>query len=329
LRHGVPPLMVAEARLGEMIETLWDHRPEKVNPLMVLVLIESLRLVRRAPHGKLLLAEGAERESFDWQISHLAVLEPVISDYLAEVPQHLLAALPNAPAGQGRDVLNALIELRAEVAPVVLPLLARPNYPHADLGFEALAWSKDPRVGPWLRDWIARQINPAQRKGWGSSLFGGKPVPRNTPYRALLHALRGHPGKETEKVLLLAAQDRQAVYRAAAVSSLGWWEPVLRQEVLNALHQARRDPGAEVRQAARAALARLGERQALQWFRQALTSEDTQHVHEAIQAVAVENLTLLWPDVDRLVDADNPEVAHHAREALEQLTEAMERDFSG
>ena len=80
-----------------------------------------------------------------------------------------------------------------------------------------------------------------------------------------------------------------------------------------------------MRQAARAALARLGERQALQWFRQTLTSEDPQRVHETIQAVAVEGLTLLWPDLDRLADAEDADVAHHAREALERLCEEMER----
>src|SRR5260370_13911986 len=35
LRCGVPPQVVAEARLGEMIETLWDNRPETPDPLLV------------------------------------------------------------------------------------------------------------------------------------------------------------------------------------------------------------------------------------------------------------------------------------------------------
>ena len=97
-----------------------------------------------------------------------------------------------------------------------------------------------------------------------------------------------------------------------------------RAAVLLTLQDARRDPNPDVRQAARAALARLGERQALQWFRQTLTSEDPQRVHEAIQAVAVEGLTLLWPDLDRLADAEDPDVAQHAREALERLCEDMD-----
>jgi hypothetical protein len=74
---------------------------------------------------------------------------------------------------------------------------------------------------------------------------------------------------------------------------------------------------------ARAALARLGERQALQWFRQALACQDPVRVHESIQTVANEGLTLLWPDLDRLADTENTDVALHACEALERMREDM------
>src|SRR5262245_5891882 len=99
----------------------------------------------------------------------------------------------------------------------------------------------------------------------------------------------------------------------------------LSPEVLLTLRDARHDPNPEVRQSARAALARLGERQALQWFRQTLGSEDVQRVHETIQLVALEGLTLLWPDLDRLADSEDPDVSHHAQEALERLCEDMDR----
>jgi HEAT repeat protein len=97
------------------------------------------------------------------------------------------------------------------------------------------------------------------------------------------------------------------------------------QDVRQTLQQARRDPNPEVRQAARAALARLGEREALSAFRQTLTSEDSQRVYEAIQVIASEGLTLLWPDLDRMADADDSDVAHLAREALERMSEDLGR----
>src|SRR5262249_34592782 len=143
------------------------------------------------------------------------------------------------------------------------------------------------------------------------------------PYPAVLRTLRGHPSRETEELLLLASQDWDPTCRAAAISSLGWCEPQRHAQVSACLQEARHDASAEVRQMARAALARLGERQALQWFRQCLTGEDLQRTHEAIQIIANEGLILLWPDLDRLADSEAIDVALHACEALERLREEL------
>jgi hypothetical protein len=330
LRSGVQPQVVAEARLGEMIESLWDNRPDTVDPLVVRVLAEALRLLRRAPHAEVALAgEASDQEAFGWQVSRLAALEPAVSDYLHEAPRQLAAALGRSrPAGKSdADVLLALADLRAEASEAVLPLLARPGYPHVELAIEVLTWSRDPRVGLWLRDWIGRRV-PMDRRALGRRRLLPPRLPSlppEVPYRAVLRALRGQPSPETEAFLLLAARDWDPTYRLAAVGSLGWWEPCRRGDLLLTLQEARRDPNPEVRQGARAALARLGERQALAWFRQTLTGEDPQRVHEGIQVIANEALTLLWPDLDRLADADDADVAHHAREALERLCEDMDQ----
>src|SRR5437660_6109456 len=52
LRHGVPPQVVPEGRLGEVIENLWDNRPERADPLVARIFQEALRLLRRAPHAE-------------------------------------------------------------------------------------------------------------------------------------------------------------------------------------------------------------------------------------------------------------------------------------
>jgi HEAT repeat protein len=210
---------------------------------------------------------------------------------------------------------------------VVLPLLATPRYPCAEVALEVLAWSQDDRVGPALRQWALDRV-PLQRRAQQRRRAlppRRSSVPADVPYRSILRALRGQPSAGTEELLILAARDWDPVIRAHAVSSLGWWEPVKRAEVLDSLQDARRDPNPDVRHLARAALARLGERQALQWFRQALASEDSHRVHEAIQAIAGEQLVLLWPDLDRLADAEDVEIAHLAREGLERLSEEAER----
>ena len=328
LRFGVPAQLIAEARLGEAIERLWDHRPEGASPQLARVAKETLRLLRREAHFKSLLGEElSDLEAFDWQMSRLLGLEAILSDYLEEAPRHMLARLSDAPDQEQKEILITLRDLQVEAGLEIMALLSRADFPHQELGFSVLECSREAQVGRWLRGWIERHVPIARRshKRRRPQAPRKPSLPPNVPYPAALRALRGQPAAETEILLCRAAADWDPTCRAAAVSSLGWWEPVHRSEVIACLNEARRDPNSDVRQAARAALARLGERQALQWFRQALTAENSQHLHEALQVVAGEGLTLLWPDLDRLADAEDPDVAHHAREALERLCESMEK----
>jgi hypothetical protein len=328
LCFGVPAAVVVEARVGEMVEALWDNRREPIDPLAVRVLAVALRVLHRAPAAESLSGvESADREAFGWQISRLAALETAISDYLKAAPALLCRRLESLPARDHLDVLRALADLRAEAADVLLPLVQQGRYPHLEAAVEVLAWSTNARVAPWLRQFALERLPLVGRSQ--SRRRTGPPrrpsVPADVPYRAILRALQEHPSPQTEAFLLLAARDWDPTYRVYAVGSLGWWEPVSRADVLAALQDARRDPCPDVRHSARAALARLGERQAMQWFRQSLTSEDTQRVCETIQAIAAENLTLLWPDLDRLADSEDDDVTHHAREALARLSEEMDR----
>src|SRR5438105_2711234 len=113
LRHGVPPQVVSEARLGDAIESLWDHRSAGIDPLAVRVFLESLRLLRRAPHAEKIMAEeGIEAEGYSWQVSRLAALETALEEYVAEAPAALCAALAHAEARGQRDILLALIDLK-------------------------------------------------------------------------------------------------------------------------------------------------------------------------------------------------------------------------
>jgi hypothetical protein len=327
LRCGVQPQVVTEARLGELIEELWDQRPAEVLPLVVRVFAEALRILHRAPHAEIILAdEQYEQEAFGWQISRLASLESALNEYLQEAPPQLCAALPAANASEQHDILSALSDLRAETAAVALPLLADANFTHAELAVQTLTWSRDAQVAPHLRDWACRRIplEARARKRRQAATPRRRSFPSDVPYSAILRALSGHPSRETEEFLLLAARDWDPTCRVAAFSSLGWWEPFAHKQVSRCLQEARHDPNLEVRQAARAALARLGERQALQWFRHCLAGQDAQRTHEAIQIIANEGLLLLWPDLDRLADSETFDVALHACEALERLREELD-----
>jgi HEAT repeat protein len=269
---------------------------------------------------------GGDRESFDWQISRLSAIEPSLEDYLSDASVALCRQLPRVSLAEQKEILLALAELRAEAAEAVLPLLAVNRYAHAEAALEVLMWSRDPRVGPALREMVLAKVPLVRRT---QSRPRAHPPRRpsvglDIPYRAILRTLRYHGAAPTEAMLLLAARDWDPTYRLAAISSLGWWEPMQRHDVLSTLQEAvQRDGNPEVRLAARAALARLGERQALTWYRHRLTNENPQVVYEAIQAIVNEGLTLLWPDLDKLADAEDGDVAHHAREGLMRLGEEM------
>src|SRR6266851_4759249 len=152
LRCGVPPQVVAEARLGELIETLWDNRPDTPDPLLVRVFHEALRVWRRAPHAEpLLSAEAAEQEAFNWQMARIEALQPVLDEYLREVTVPMARAVPGASSMRQSDLLAALSDLHAETADALLPLVQQPRFAHTELALEALAWSHDDRVAPLLR----------------------------------------------------------------------------------------------------------------------------------------------------------------------------------
>jgi HEAT repeat protein len=331
MRFGVPPHIVVEGRLGEVLESLWDQRGGEPEPLLVRILVEVRRQLRRVDHLEQAFAdEPFEQEAFQLQLSRLAALEEAFADYLHEAGPSLTKKLPALHDDDLRDALQALSDLHFDAAAGILPLLEKPRE-HADLAVQALRWSKSKAVGPFLRTWVHRETSLARR---GMKRLRPWPprrpsVPPRLPYQAILVALRGHPSPESEQFLLSAAHDWDPTFRAAALSSLGWWEPIARGEVLLHLQDARFDPSPEVRHAARAALARLGERQALQWFRQALNSDNRQRSLEAIQAVAIEGLTLLWPDLDRMSECDDADLVYCAREALEQMQEELDFRLGG
>jgi hypothetical protein len=323
------PQVVIEARLGELIEDLWDHRPRTISPLIVQVFAEALRLERRAQHAELILSdERYEQEAYGWQISRLQVLDEALREYLSDAPTQLGIQLTSATPEEQGDILRALEDIHGDAAFAILPLLAGGTAANPELAVDAIAWSHEETVGPWLRAWVYRTIPVARRMR--SRRLSTPPrtstIDATIPYVAVLKALRNFPSSETETLLLQAARDWDPTYRAAAMGSLGWCEPYSRRRVQDCLRQARRDGNHEVRAAARAALARLGELQSLQWYRLAISSQDAQRIHEGIQLIAQEQIVLMWPDLDRLAESENVDVALHACEALERLRECLLRE---
>jgi hypothetical protein len=317
LRAGVPPQLVMEARLGEAVVALWEHRPAGVDAVVARVVFEALRQYRRSEHVEArLLADGMEKSAWREQFDSLS---PYLDDfrvYLNRAGLRLASRLRSVPAEDQADVLRALDDLRADVAGAVMPLLDEPAYPHAALAFSVLAWSPDALVRSRLCSAATASL---PRRGW----FGGGTNSDPAVRTAVFRALRQHASPEAEGVFVWAAGGRDASLRLAGLNGLGWWEPVRRPRVLQVLQSARASTSLEERQAAEAAFARLGERRALNGFRQALTGEDPRQTQEAARRAGEAGLTWLWADLDRLADAEDADTAVAAREALERMREEM------
>lgn len=323
LRHGVTPHAIADGQLGTAIATLWKRRPERIDPRVVRVLIESLRLLQRSEHW--IEATGDGGDIIAKQCCEIEKCSAAFADYLSDAPAQLLHDLSESTDESRADILWALDDLRADAASVVLPHIAHWPAAHRDLGVRVLRWSRDPNVARWLVDWADGTMCPARRakKKPRSSAPSRPSFPTAFPYPALLFALRGHANIEVEALLILAASDWDPTIRAAAVASLGWWEPLVRADVLRSLQLARADANGDVRRAAEGALARLGERRALQTVRGWLVGEADAGVPDAIRFIASERIYWLWSELDAAADRDDAETASAAREALEQMREDL------
>ena len=94
---------------------------------MVRVLVEAMRLLRRADHAERAFADESDRSAFQAQARLLRELAEPVEEYLDEVRGTLLASLEAAPRERQADWLRALTDLRADTAPVVRALLDPPS----------------------------------------------------------------------------------------------------------------------------------------------------------------------------------------------------------
>ncbi|MCS7017061.1 MAG: HEAT repeat domain-containing protein [Gemmatales bacterium] len=325
LRFGVPPQLLVEARLGELILRVSEHMSEQPDPLLLRLWRECQRLLRR----RTLLERAVEDAPLELEMVRLQLglvesLQSAMTEYVTAQGLELVPRLRRYRGQELRDALWAVHDLRLDAGEELIHLYHHcPE--HRELIIAAMRWSRHRPVAELMRQEVSCLLERLAQT-WRRHLFiwPRRAEQDRLQLAALLFALRSHDAPETETLLLTAACHCDPGIRAAAVSSLGWLSLYQPQRVLAGLRQARRDADPEVRQAARASLARHGERQALQWFTRALRGSDRACVLEAIQSVVVEHLTLLWPELDRLADADDPDIACLAREGLVQMLEEMD-----
>jgi len=325
VRRGyVTVALYGEAQIGEIVRHLAESCPNAADPLLARVFIEALRHSRRSYAASPELRDDPpRRQAVRWQVGYLRDAEPILREYLHDIGNDLCRMLPHCSVKEQADILQLIDELRIDAGDVLVGLLDEPSMANKASALKCLRWSSSMEAACLLWE----RVRPAgSGQGKNSTWWKRNRIVKSTSSSELLatlEALRGHPSEETESILCQFAGGPQIPLRVAALRSLGWWEPILRADVLNILHLARLDHREQVRSAAIAALARLGECASLQVIRESLTNGNPKAVHEAIELIGSEGLSWLWPDIDLLTESDDPAIAHHAWEVIEGLRESI------
>jgi hypothetical protein len=325
IRQGLLPVdLFADGQLGEVLNRLIKSCPGSADALVSLVFLEVLRT--RSQSLKLaceLQEDSSRRQMIAWQLECFTDAEPIVREYLHDIGEDLGKTIPYASTRERSFILEAIYQLRTDVTFFLFPLLDEPNLTQKVLATLCLSWSKSPHAFVYLLEKCRKQEEP-KTQGWWVLRKPSKSLNSQIEEtRALLTAIRHHPCRESEEVLIQYARSEWNELRIVALSNLGWWEPIQRSEVLNCLHMAKQDSNSNIRFAGILALCRLGEINALEQIRNSLKGQNAQRVHEAIDLIAQEGLTWLWPDLDELSDSNDSSVAIHAWEAIERLREQV------
>jgi len=303
---AIDPGSMLAIGLGDILATLSETAPLIPDPWLTAAILEAERMSRRIAHWKRLLAPEilplAERQEM-----RLCETARQRVEWLRAAPTRLLKRFSIAPADEQTAILLCLFEFRSDII-CLFPYLPDRRIVWWAEAVRCLMWSQSSVAGPVL----ARQANELMTN-------------RRHHYLALplIATLRGHPCPESERVLLRAAATTDAELRQTAAASLGWWPPINPGAVLGTLRTLRTDPHVETRRSAVAALARLGERTALQEIRDELLSEEPAIRAATASRIAVEELSWLWPDLQEVADSEDPQTALAALEAIERLREQM------
>jgi len=319
-RFGVHSRLLADCRLGDLLENLLDQPGIPDDPDFLIATAAAARLARRTPLlRRQLEGDSNDVEALSWQMAKIDAVEQTLELESPRIRKHLVRLALSRDEFAREKALRAIAELRIDTGNELLGLLKDPTPGDLHLIFEALGHAKGDKVLSQLLGFLT-QSQVLSKAGWREA---GKDQQNDSNARdaicAILEILKRHPGKQAETILIACCSLRNPKIRKAAISSLGWWEPLDRPGVLSLLKRSVSDSKPEVRWAAKAALARLGERKSLNFLRQLLFSEDLSKVHLGIQTVGNEGISLLWPDLDQLMDSEEEDISYHAWEATEKL----------
>lgn len=292
--------------IGDLLATLSETAPPIADPWLTAAMLEAQRISRRLEWWVHQLPSTVTPHA-ERQARRLEGSVARRKEWLVNAPGRLLSRFPAAPVEEQVVILRCLNEFRSDISRLLahVPHLRVPWWVEAVQG---LMWSRSAAIGPTLAAQAAKWINSSRNRSRAA---------------VLISALRGHPGPETERVLVLATSAGYCEVRQAAAGALGWWPPHEPRSVLSSLRERCADADAAVRQAANAALARLGDRAALQEAQAGLSSEEPSIRACTARRIAAEELSWLWPDLELAATSADRETALAASEAVEQLRESV------
>ena len=190
LRSGVQPHVVVSGRMGEAVAALWESHWEEVDPVAVRIIQEALRLLQRAGHLERLLGEELW-ERYQEQIQQIDLLAESFTDWLREARLVLPEQLIRAGTDEQSELLRAAIDLRADTASFVRPMLEVNQMRAPELAVASLAFTKQDGIGEWLCRWVSECGNRRNWKLWRKTAKRGGPV-----YLTVLRTLRHFPCHE-------------------------------------------------------------------------------------------------------------------------------------
>lgn len=319
-RFGVHSRLLSDCRLGDLLEYLLDQPGIPEDPDFLVATASAARLARRSPLlRRQLEGDSHEVEALDWQISKIEAVEQNLELDSPKSRKRLAQLALSSDSNHREKALRAIAELRLDTGNELVGLLKTNNPSSLPQIFEALSYAKGDQVLPELLGFLSRSQGLAPALDSNSPKAGQKELNARDAICAILEILKRHPGRQAEAILIACCNLNHPKIRKSAISSLGWWEPLDRPKVLSILRKSVSDSKPEIRWAAKSALARLGERKSLNFLRQLLFSEDLSKVHLGIQTIGNEGISLLWPDLDQLMDSEDEEISYHAWEATEKL----------
>ncbi len=327
-RFGVHSRLLSDCRLGDLLEQLLEHPGMAEDPDFLVSTASAVRLARRSPLLRRQI-EGDEHEieALTWQIGKIEAVEQTLDFDSPKVRKNLTRMALSGDDFWREKALRAISELRLDTGNELVSLLKDNHRGDLPLVFEALGFARGDRVLPELLGFLAKNQGLVMAGETTGPTKNSQADPNTRDaICAILELLKRHPGKQAEMILTTCCSLANPKIRKSAISSLGWWEPLDRPKVLGILRKAVSDTKSEIRWAAKAALARLGERKSLNFLRQLLCSEDISKVHMGIQMVGNEGISLLWPDLDHLMDSDDEQISYHAWEATEILGTQTDSD---